>query len=381
LACVGLVAGTTYFQETFDTDPFASNRWVVSKWKQDSGESGDWEWGPGKWTAYSDRKGLRTTQDARFYAVTSKLAKPFDNSGNTLVLQFKVKHEQKIDCGGGYVKLLAPGVDVENFNGDTGYTIMFGPDICGYSTKKVHAIFNHNGENLLKKSEVSCPEDEFTHTYTLIVNQDDTYEIRIDGEKKDSGKLKDEWDFEKPRTIPDPKAKKPSDWVDEEMIDDPNDVRPSDWDDEPEKISDPDATKPSDWDDEEDGEWEAPLIDNPKFKGEWRAKQIKNPEFKGPWIHPEIPNPEFVEQVGVYKRGPVGYVGIEVWQVKAGTLFSDFIVTDSVSEAEKFEKDRKAKKDDEEKAKKKFDDANPEKSDEEAATPDSDFEDEAHDEL
>jgi len=121
------------------------------------------------------------------------------------------------------------------------------------------------------------------------------------------------------------------------------------------------------------------ITQNSKANGEPNKSKILS--FKGPWIHPEIPNPEFVEQVGVYKRGPVGYVGIEVWQVKAGTLFSDFIVTDSVSEAEKFEKDRKAKKDDEEKAKKKFDDANPEKSDEEAATPDSDFEDEAHDEL
>jgi len=179
-----LSVGEIYFKDTLDTDPFAKNRWVVSQWKKDSGEAGDWEWNAGRWTAYNDRKGLRTTQDARFYAISSKLDKTFDNSGKTLVFQFKVKHEQKIDCGGGYVKLLPPDVDVKNFNGDTPYTIMFGPDICGFSAKKVHTIFHHNDENLLKKSEVTCPEDEFTHTYTLIVNPDDTYEIRIDGEKK-----------------------------------------------------------------------------------------------------------------------------------------------------------------------------------------------------
>jgi len=183
-ACVGLVLGEVYFKETFDTDPFTNNRWVPSKWKKDSGEAGDWEWGTGRWTAYNDRKGIRTTEDARFYAVTSKLSKPFDNTGKPLVFQFKVKHEQKIDCGGGYAKLLPKDVDVENFNGDTPYTIMFGPDICGYSTKKVHSIFNHNGENLLKKSDVSCPDDEYTHTYTLIVKPDNTYEIHVDGEKK-----------------------------------------------------------------------------------------------------------------------------------------------------------------------------------------------------
>jgi calreticulin len=270
---VALTAGEVYFKETFETDPFANNRWLVSKWKQDTGEAGEWEWSTGRWTAYNDRKGIRTTQDARFYGITSKLNKPFDNTGKTLVFQFKVKHEQKIDCGGGYAKLLPSNVEVEKFNGDTPYTIMFGPDICGYATKKVHAIFNHNGENLLKKSDVKCPDDEFTHTYTLIVNSDDTYEIRVDGEKSESGKLKEAWDFEKPKKIPDPKAKKPSDWVDEEHMDDPSDVKPSDWDDESEKIADAEATKPEDWDDEEDGAWEAPLIDNPKYKGEWRAKK------------------------------------------------------------------------------------------------------------
>ncbi|ETO28222.1 hypothetical protein RFI_08906 [Reticulomyxa filosa] len=380
LACVGAATATTYFKETFESDPFANNRWVVSKWKQDSGEAGEWEWSTGLWTAHTDRKGLRTTQDARFYSISSPLEKPFDNSGNTLVFQFKAKHEQKIDCGGGYVKLLPPDADVKNLNGDTSYTIMFGPDICGYSTKKVHTIFNHNGENLLKKSDVSCPDDELTHTYTLIVNGDDTYEIRVDGEKKDSGKLKEGWDFEKPKTIPDPKvlfacflkielffyytffyfvqAKKPSDWVDNEFIDDPNDIKPSDWDDEPEKISDPDATKPADWDDEEDGQWEAPLIDNPKYKGEWKPKQIKNPAYKGPWVHPEIPNPDYVEHKNVHKRGSIGHVGIEIWQVKSGTLFSDFILTDSIEEAEAFAKERSIKKDDEEKAKKTYDEAN-----------------------
>jgi len=199
LTCVALAAGEVYFKETFDTDPFANNRWVVSKWKQDTGEAGEWEWSPGRWTAYSDRKGIRTTQDARFYAIASKLNKPFDNTNKPLVFQMKVKHEQKIDCGGGYAKLLPSNVDVEKFNGDTPYTIMFGPDICGYSTKKVHSIFNHNGENLLKKSDVKCPDDEYTHTYTLIVNPDDTYEIRVDGEKSETGKLKEGWDFEKPK--------------------------------------------------------------------------------------------------------------------------------------------------------------------------------------
>jgi len=197
--------------------------------------------------------------------------------------------------------------------------------------------------------------------------------------KKEDGELKEAWEFEKPKSIPDPKAKKPSDWVDNEEMDDPSDVKPSDWDDEPEKITDADAKKPEDWDDEEDGEWEAPLIDNPNYKGEWKANRIKNPAYKGAWIHPQVPNPDYVEHKDVYKRGSIGYVGIEVWQVKAGTVFSDFILTDDVAEAEKFSKERPVDHSDEEKVKKTFDDAN--KGSEEEEKPTGDFEDETHDEL
>jgi len=235
---------------------------------------------------------------------------------------------------------------------------MFGPDICGYSTKKVQAIFNHQGENLLKKSDVTAPEDEFTHSYVLIVKPDDTYEIRVDGKIEASGNLKDDWDFEKQKTIKDPKAKKPSDWVDNEYIDDPDDKKPSDWEDQPEKIVDPDATKPEDWDDEEDGTWEPPTIDNPKFAGKWKPKRIKNPAFKGPWNHPEISNPDYVEHVDVHKRGSIGHIGIEIWQVKSGTVFSDFIVADSVEEVESFLKNRNVSKQDEEAAKSAYDEVN-----------------------
>ena len=227
----GAASAKIYFSDTFETDPFADNRWVVSQWKQDTDEAGKIEWSGGNWHA-GDRKGLRTTQDAKFYAISSKMEETFDNDGKTLVFGMSVKHEQKIDCGGGYVKLLGKDFDESSFNGDTEYTIMFGPDICGYSTKKIHTIFNHNGDNLLKKEDVKCPDDEFTHFYMLIVNPDDTYEIRVDGESKASGNLKDDWDFELPQTIKDPEAKKPNDWIDNEFMDDPNDVKPSDWDDQ-----------------------------------------------------------------------------------------------------------------------------------------------------
>merc|ERR1711920_965994 len=169
------------------------------------------------------------------------------------------------------------------------------------------------------------------------------------------------------------------DWVDDEKIDDPASVKPDDWDDEPANIADPDATKPDDWDDEEDGEWQAPQIDNPEYKGEWKPDRIDNPDYKGPYVQPEIANPDYVEAKDVQKRGPVGYIGVEVWQVKAGTVFSDFILTDSVEEAEAFLNSRKTNIDDEKAAKEVYDAANkPEPVEDDASEDDSSETEEDH---
>jgi hypothetical protein len=64
--------------------------------------------------------GIQTSPDARFYAIAAPLSKPLDNAGKDLVLQFSAKHEQKLDCGGGYIKLL-PDVEIKDFGGDTDY--------------------------------------------------------------------------------------------------------------------------------------------------------------------------------------------------------------------------------------------------------------------
>lgn len=80
--------------------------------------------------------GLQTSEDARFYALSRKF-KPFSNEGKDLVIQFTVKHEQDIDCGGGYIKVFDCKLDQKDMHGESPYEIMFGPDICGPGTKKV----------------------------------------------------------------------------------------------------------------------------------------------------------------------------------------------------------------------------------------------------
>ena len=143
-----------------------------------------------------------------------------------LVIQFTVKHEQNIDCGGGYIKLFDCKLDQADMHGESPYNIMFGPDICGPGTKKVHVIFEHKGKNHLIKKDIRCKDDVFTHLYTLIVNTDGTYEVLIDNESAQTGSLTDDWDFLPPKKIKDPEAKKPDDWVDQAKLDDPEDAKP-----------------------------------------------------------------------------------------------------------------------------------------------------------
>jgi len=242
---------------------------------------------------------------------------------------------KKIDCGGGYIKLYPNNLEQKKLHGDSEYLIMFGPDICGYSTKKVHVIFNYKGQNLLTKKEIKCKDDELTHLYTLIIRPDNTYEVKIDNEKVESGLLEEDWSFLAAKTIKDPSASKPADWEDNEKIDDPTDSKPEDYD-KPEFIPDPDAKMPDDWDEEMDGQWAPAKINNPEYKGEWKPRQIDNPNYKGPWIHPEIDNPDYKQDEFLYRYNNIGAVGFDLWQVKSGTIFDNILVTDNETYAEEF---------------------------------------------
>merc|ERR1712187_1023308 len=242
------------------------------------------------------------------------------------------------ECGGGYLKLGPKLSDPKTFGDPTPYNIMFGPDKCGYS-KRTHLIFSYKGKNVLKKSDLAYKQEGegTSHVYRLVVKPDNTVRVEIDEEKIYEGSLKEDWELLKPKQIPDPEDKKPEDWVMDSMMDDPEDKKPEDWVQD-KRIVDSEAKKPDDWDDEEDGEWEAPTIDNPAFKGEWYVKRISNPEYKGVWEAKKIDNPEYVDDDALYKYDDFGFIGFDLWQVKGGTIFDNVIITDDVAEADAFVK-------------------------------------------
>merc|ERR1711933_56351 len=346
-------SGKIHFSETFGKG--WEDRWTVSKWKESEGTQGKWVASAGKWFKdEAEDTGIQTSEDSKFFGIAAGFDS-FSNAGKELIIQYQAKYEKDVECGGGYLKIGPKVDDLTTFGDPTVYNIMFGPDKCGY-TKRTHLIFNYKGTSVLKKSDLAYKQEGegTSHLYRLVLKPDNTVLVEIDQEKIYEGSIKEDWEVLKPKEISDPDDKKPSDWVDDSMMDDPEDKKPDDLVEE-KRMVDAEAKKPDDWDDEEDGEWEAPMKDNPAYKGEWSVKRISNPAYKGFWEAKKIANPEYEDDDKLYRYDAFGFVGFDLWQVKGGTIFDNVIITDDVSEADAFAKKWKALSE-VEKAKKKEDD-------------------------
>merc|ERR1712190_217314 len=290
-------------------------------WKDSEGTQGKWGLATGKWFKdEQEDQGIQTGEDSKFFGISAGFDS-FSNEGKDLIVQYQAKYEKDVECGGGYLKIGPKLDDLTTFGDPTPYNVMFGPDKCGY-TKRTHLIFNYKGKSVLKKSDLSYKQEGegTSHVYRMTLKPDNTVRVDIDEEKIYEGSLKEDWEVLKPKEISDPDDKKPDDWVDDSMIDDPE------------------TKKPDDWDDEEDGEWEAPMKDNPEYKGEWIAKRISNPAYKGFWEAKKIANPEYEDDNSLYKYDDFGFIGFDLWQVKGGTIFDNVIITDDVKEADAFAK-------------------------------------------
>ncbi|KAL8568874.1 hypothetical protein ACOMHN_061450 [Nucella lapillus] len=330
-----------YFQEEFNDGKW-DDRWVLSK--HYGPKQGKFKISAGKY--YGDQmrdRGLMTGQNNRHFGISAKFDK-FTNENKSLVIQFSVKKEQKIECGGMYVKLYSSELNQTDLNSNTPYLLMFGPDLCDVK-RKLHVIFNYKGKLLHHKKDMIARHDEFTHLYTLIIRPEKTYEILVDNKLQEVGELEEDWDFLLPRKIPE---KKPDDWDDRPKINDPHHTKPLDWD-QPKHIPDPHATIPPDWDFETQGMWKPKMILNPNHMGAWKQKEIENPNFKGHWFNKFTENPDYIPDKTLYAFPDIGAIGIDLWQVKAGSIFDNILITDDdnyakVHAVDHFEKTKEGEK-------------------------------------
>lgn len=384
-----------YFVDHFDDIAASEKLWTRSQAKKDdiaeeiAKYDGEWKFESPQRIVWKNDIGLVLKSKAKHAAISSFLKKPFTFDSKPLVVQYEVTMQDGQECGGSYIKLLSAGKnteDLKKFNDKTPYTIMFGPDKCGNDIK-LHFIFRHvnpiNGsieEKHCRKPKERLEEpfkDKLPHLYQLVVKPDNTFQIRVDRRVINEGSLLNDFTpaVNPPREIDDPADKKPEEWDEREKIPDPDAEKPEDWDedappqipdpsaakpegwldDEPEMVPDPNAQKPDDWDTEIDGEWEAPLVDNPicekavgcgqwkaplvqneKYKGKWRAPLIDNPNYQGKWSAKKIPNPDFFEDLNPFRMTPIAAVGIELWSMSSDILFDNLIITDDVEVADEF---------------------------------------------
>ncbi|KAJ9608637.1 hypothetical protein H2200_006408 [Cladophialophora chaetospira] len=378
------------FLEQF-TDDWDS-RWTPSHAKkEDSKSDEDWAY-VGEWSVEEPTvlpgivgdKGLVVKNAAAHHAISAKFPKAVNNKGQTLVVQYEVKLQNGLECGGAYMKLLRENkkLHAEEFSNTSPYVIMFGPDKCG-ATNKVHFIFQHKNpktgeyEEKHLKSPPQAKTGKLTTLYTLIVKPDNTFEILIDNKSSKNGSLLEDFSpaVNPEKEIDDPNDKKPEDWVEEARIPDPEATKPEDWDedqpyevvdeeaekpedwleDEPLTVPDPEAEKPEDWDDEEDGDWIAPQVPNPKceeasgcgpwsppniknplYKGKWTAPYIENPAYEGLWSPRKIANPDFFEDKTPSNLEPIGAIGFEIWTMQSDITFDNIYIGHSVDDAAKF---------------------------------------------
>uniref|UniRef100_A0A0B7AZQ2 Calnexin n=1 Tax=Arion vulgaris TaxID=1028688 RepID=A0A0B7AZQ2_9EUPU len=389
-----VTSGSTHLVEPFDSRADFLKRWVLSQAKKDGAEEhlakydGKWALEEPKENPIDGDLGLILKSKAKHHAISTKLDRTFDFSGKPFIVQYEVRFQNGMDCGGAYIKLLSKSdqLNLRTFTDKTPYTIMFGPDKCG-NDHKLHFIFRHknpkSGVYEEKHAEKTTAKletfftDRKTHLYTLTVNPDNTFEIKVDNDVVSSGDLLTNFSppVIPPKEIEDPNDKKPAEWDDREKIPDLDAKKPDDWDesepsaivdedavkpdgwleDEEVYIPDPAAVKPEDWDDEMDGEWEAPRIDNPKckdgpgcgkwekptianpkYKGTWRPPTIDNPNYKGEWKPRRISNPDYFEDANPYQMTPIDALGLELWSMTDDIVFDNFIISDNATIVEEF---------------------------------------------
>ncbi|PON35721.1 Calreticulin/calnexin [Trema orientale] len=128
------------FEDSFE------GRWIVSEKDNYNGL-----WKLSKSEGHDDH-GLLVSEKARKYAIVKELDQNLALKDKTIALQFEVRLQNGLECGGAYLKYLRPqdvGWKAREFDNESPYSIMFGPDKCG-STNKVHFILKHknpkNGE-------------------------------------------------------------------------------------------------------------------------------------------------------------------------------------------------------------------------------------------
>ncbi|CAA2976897.1 calreticulin-like [Olea europaea subsp. europaea] len=183
---------------------------------------------------------------------------------------------------------------------------MFGPDICSYSTKKIHAILTYTGTNHLIKKEVPCETDQWTHVYTFVIQPDANYSILVDNVEKQSDSLYSDWDLLLPSTIKDPEAKKNGMTGNTFLTPKTRSLRFMMTSQRRCLIQTPRRIGMM----RKMVNGHRQLLLTPSTRVHWKPKA----NYKGKWKAPIIDNPDYKDDPDLYVFANLKYVGIGLWQ-------------------------------------------------------------------
>ena len=365
------------FEEHFSDENW-TKKWTITKLENYSGE---WNLIRKNGPVQENKNYIEMSSKNKFHGISCKFEKPikFEPNQKEFIIQYEVLPKSSVSCSGAYIKLFGPGdFESNSISNETNYIIMFGPDQCG-ATDQIHFIMNHWNPILKKYEEKRMTDNPVANlsvdkpmVFTLIIRNNNKFEIRANLKPVRFGNFLYDFDppFTPPHEIDDPTDVKPSDWVDDEYIVDKDAKKPDDWDEtepqfipdpeklnppkgwllnEPKEIPNPNSIQPDDWDENMYGEWESELIENPKCLqapgcGEYEPPLIVNPKYVGPWEPPmyrnilyrgkwrprKMVNPNYFEDKEPYKFAQLTGVGFDLWTVDGNIYFSNIIISDDL---------------------------------------------------
>jgi calnexin len=307
-----------------------------------------------------------------YSAISTLLSPPISPNSETFIVQYEVRATRNLTCSGAYIKLFSqPDFDPSQLSNETRHAFMFGPDVCA-DKNRLAFYFYHTDPTTGRSVEkglvgtTRVPKDSLNHLYTLVLRQNGSLCVYIDGEIAQSMLFNNSFvpPIVPPLRIPDPSFSKPADWDDREFVDDDSIPRPVFEDkfaipdpakftpppgwliDEPPFIPDPSVERPADWDDDLFGEWKhpaipnpkcksapgcgpysAPLIANPRHQDNYVHPRIKNAKYRGAWQAPVIDTPDYFYDPEPYMRWPnITGIGFELWTVDGEIGFNNVLL-------------------------------------------------------
>ena len=111
--------------ETFQSDVFAEGRWKKSASSDYAGQSVSTKAPEDPAPAFAADLGMNFDLPATKYGVVSEISPAVETTGQDLVIQYELRLQKGLECGGAYLKLLSTDADLSKFDNNVRGSVVF----------------------------------------------------------------------------------------------------------------------------------------------------------------------------------------------------------------------------------------------------------------